>query len=288
METDDSGAFDFAGLPGGSYYISVAPTNGFLELARARQAIVGEGRALEVSIRLERTGAIVGRVADRNGEGLLGVEVVAPRRNDFRGHVTLMALLGSSASTNDLGQFRLFNLSPGEYFVVATPRAHFPRDLGTARRSGFVTTYYPGTRALADARLVVVRAGKDVPRVNFSLASGPLAPVAIDAVDSRGLPLGREASATLNLRSDVYLPSSMRQAGRQDGGRFVLSDVPPGDQLGRLGTEADSGWDCGCARLKCVLLYTSSGLPGSPSSNVSTNSSAETISYVSLARAALS
>jgi Carboxypeptidase regulatory-like domain len=228
VETDDNGAFDFAGLPGGSYYISVPRTSGFLELARARPAIVGEGRALEVAIRLQRTGAIVGRIADRNGEGLLGVEVLALRRNDFRGHVTLMPDYGSRVSTNDLGQFRLFNLSPGEYFVVATP-VHFPRDLGTTRRSGFVTTYYPGTQALRDARLVVVGTGKDISNVNFSLASGPLARVAIDAVDSRGQPLGREASATLNLLSDVRLSSSMRQTSRQDDGQLVFSDVPQGD-----------------------------------------------------------
>jgi hypothetical protein len=226
LETDDHGAFDFADLPGGSYYISVARTNGFVELARARQAIVGEGRALEVAIRLERTGAIVGRITDGNGEGLLGVEVQALRRNDFRGHVTLMP--HSRASTNDLGQFRLFNVSPGEYFVVATP-ARFPRDLGTPRRAGLVATYYPGSHALTNARLVVVGAGKDVANVDFSLASGPLARVAIDAIDSRGLPLGREASATLNLLGDVYLTSSMRHAGRQEAGQFVFSDVPSGD-----------------------------------------------------------
>lgn len=234
VETDDNGAFNFAGLPGGSYYISVPRTNGFLELPRAKQATVGEGRALEVAIRLERTGAIVGRVADRKGEGLLNVEVQAIRRNDFRGHVTLMPVSASLALTNDLGQFRLFNLSPGEYFVIATPMhvappVHVPRDLGTTRRSGFVTTYYPGAQALRDARLIVVRSGKDSAKVNFSLASGPLARVAIDAVDSRGLPLGRDALATLNVFSDAYFSSSMRQTSRQDDGQLVFSDVSPGD-----------------------------------------------------------
>ena len=227
-ETDDHGAFDFAGLPGGSYSISVAGTNGFVALARARPAIVGEGRALDVLIRLERTGAIVGRIVDTNGEGLLGIEVWALRRHDFRGHVTLMPDYGSRAWTNDLGQFRLFNLSPDEYVVVATP-AQVPRDVGTTRRSGFVTTYYPGTQAHSNARLVVVRAGRDVANVKFSLATGPLARVAIDAVDSRGLPLGREASATLNRVGDVYLSSSMRQASRQDAGPWLFSDVPPGE-----------------------------------------------------------
>ena len=233
VQTDDNGAFDFVGLPAGSYYINVGRANGFLELARAKQVIVDEGRALDVSIRLERTGAIVGRIADENGEGLLGIEVLALRRSEFRGRVSLTPDYGSRGSTNDLGQFRLFNLSPGDYVVVAAPVVTTPtdssRDLGTTRRSGFVTTYYPGTREVADARPVVVRSGKDVTDVNVSLASGPLARVAIDALDSHGQPLGREASATLNLVSDVHFSSSMRQVNRADDGRFVFSEIPSGD-----------------------------------------------------------
>jgi hypothetical protein len=145
-----------------------------------------------------------------------------------------MADCGSRVSTNDLGQFRLFNLSPGEYLVVAappvtTPSADSSRDPGTVRRSGFLKTYYPGSQDVGGARLVVVRSGNDVTNVDFALAFGPLATVAIDAVDSRGQPLGREASATLNHVGDVYLPSSMRQASRVESGQFVLRDVPPGD-----------------------------------------------------------
>lgn len=232
VETNENGAFEFAGLPGGTYHISVPDTNGFVTLARARKAIVGEGEALEVAIPLERTGAIVGRIADRNGEGVLGVEVLAVRRNEFRGRVTLMADYRSRGATNDLGQFRLFNLSPGEYFVVASPVVRTPVDsrlLGATRRSGFLTTYYPGTQQVGQARLVVVRSGKDVPNVSFSLASGPLATVAIDALDSRGQRLGREASANLNLIGDVNLSSSMRQAERTDDGQFLFSEIPLGD-----------------------------------------------------------
>jgi hypothetical protein len=136
-----------------------------------------------------------------------------------------MADYGSRGSTNDLGQFRLFNLSPGEYFVVAAPvrpPTDSPRDLSTTRRAGFLKTYYPGSQELGDARVILVRSGKDVTNVDFSLASGPLARVAIDALDSHGQPLGREAAATLNLVGDVYFSTSMRQANRADGGQFVF------------------------------------------------------------------
>jgi hypothetical protein len=232
-QTDDDGNFSIR-LPAGSYYITVGRTNGFVELARAKQVTVDEGRSVEVPIRLERTGAIAGRIADRHGEGLLGIEVFALHRNEFRGRVTLMADYGSRGSTNDLGQFRLFNLSPGEYFVVAAPPVTTPpvdssRDLSTTGLSGFLKTYYPGTQDVGDARLIVVRPGTDVTNVDFSLASGPLARVTVDAVDSHGQPLGREAAATLNLAGDVFLSSSMRQANRADGGRFVFREVPFGD-----------------------------------------------------------
>ena len=232
-ETDDNGAFDFADLPGGSYDISVARTNGFLELPRAKRAIVAEGHALDVVLRLERTGAIVGRIADRNGDGLLGLEVFALRRNEFHGRVTLTADSGSRGTTNDLGQFRLFNVTPGTYFVVAAPVVTTAvNSFGgpdTIRRSGFLTTYYPGARDLPNARPVVVRSGKDVTHVDFSLASGPLARVAIEALDSRGQPLGREASATLNVVGDAYFSSSMRQTTRNDEGQFMFSEVPHGE-----------------------------------------------------------
>jgi hypothetical protein len=238
VQTDDNGAFNFVDLPAGSYYITAGRSYGFLQPERAKKVILDDGQALELPIRLERTGAIVGRIADRNGEGLLGIEVVALRRNDFRGRVTLTPGYSSRGSTNDLGQFRLFNLSPGEYFVVAAPvvvgpvvgtSLDSPRDLTTTGRSGFLTTYYPGTQDVGDARLVVVRSGQDVTNVNFSLASGPLARVAVEALDSHGQPLGREASATLNSVSDVYLSSSMRRSNRGDDGQFVFSEVPPGD-----------------------------------------------------------
>jgi hypothetical protein len=42
--------------------------------------------------------------------GLSGIEVSAVRRSEFRGRVTLMADYGSRGSTDDLGQFRLFNV----------------------------------------------------------------------------------------------------------------------------------------------------------------------------------
>lgn len=227
-ETDDNGAFDFAGLPGGYYIIQVPPANGFVGLRRGREVTIADGRALDFTLRIERTGAIAGRLEDANGDPVVGADVRAVRRSSFDGHVALQ-VRGREMSTNDLGEYRLFNLPPGEYLVVAAEerccRSHDGR-----RRSGFAPTFYPGSPAVREARAVVVRGGQDTAGINFTLTQSALAKVVVEAVDSGGVPLGDRGQATLNLNfpGDVYLSSSMRSARRQDG-RLVFDNVPPGD-----------------------------------------------------------
>ncbi len=180
-----------------------------------------------MTIRLDRAGAIEGRIQDENGDGLPGAQVQAVRRLSVGGHMTL-ATSGASATTNDLGQFRLFNLPAAEYYVVAT-YMRWQRDIDPAPRSGYANTYYPGSPSLRGARAVVVRAGRDSKRVNFTLAPCRLARLSIHPVYSVGVPLGREAQLTLTRRDDVYLPSSTRQTSRREDGTFVFAGVTPGD-----------------------------------------------------------
>src|SRR5687768_13684993 len=119
VETDVNGRFDFADLPAGSYGLSVDPVSGFVRPQRAKEATLVEGRTAEMTVRLERSGAIEGRIQDENGDVMLAAEVHAVRRLAFGNHTT-PAVTGASATTNDRGEFRLFNLPPGEYYVLAT------------------------------------------------------------------------------------------------------------------------------------------------------------------------
>ena len=77
---------------------------------------------------------------------MLGAEVHAVRRLDFNGHIELTGG-GASAATNDRGEFRLFGLRPGEYYVLATSTQTERRD-APPRRSGYANTYYPGAPML--------------------------------------------------------------------------------------------------------------------------------------------
>ena len=84
-ENDSTGRFDFANLPAGTYRLAVQPTNGFAGLVDDRTVTLVEGRASNLTVRVERTGVISGRISDENGEPVLHVLVQALRRRPFDG-----------------------------------------------------------------------------------------------------------------------------------------------------------------------------------------------------------
>ena len=107
VETDANGRLELASLPAGGYsIISVEPVSGFLRLAHPTGATLAEGQTVQVTIRLDRAGAIEGRVLDDSGDGVLGAQIAAVRRLDLAGY-TRVEFASGWATTNDLGEFRL-------------------------------------------------------------------------------------------------------------------------------------------------------------------------------------
>jgi carboxypeptidase family protein len=77
-------------------------------------------------IRLVKGAASIGRVLDDLGEPMPVMNVVAFRRGLTSGHATFDRV--SAAETDDLGEYRLFDLPSGEYVVATAPGR---RDVGT-------------------------------------------------------------------------------------------------------------------------------------------------------------
>src|SRR5678815_4926205 len=77
--------------------------------------------------------------------------------------------VGSPSSSNDIGEFRIYGLSPGDYYVAATPRAQGnPLDV-SADRTGYAQTYYPGTPDMSAAQRVHVSSGDTVSNIVIGL-----------------------------------------------------------------------------------------------------------------------
>ena len=227
VQTDANGQFEFAGLPAGSYVIYVEPISGFLRPRDPAGATLVEGGTAQVTIRVARAGAIEGHVQDQNGEPVLGAQVHAVRRINIAGYVKVQGSRGW-AMTDDRGGFRIFNVPPGEFYVVATYRRRHA-DIDPKPLLGFTNTYYPNAVTLDHARPVLVRAGRDTRRVDVTFATRRLVKVFVRAVNSQGAPLGKEAWLHLTRRDGIDLPTSSQSVNVQQGGTFVFDDVTPGD-----------------------------------------------------------
>ena len=84
---------------------------------------------------------IAGRIVDESGEPLSGLRVSAVRpatMNRVRQQVP-----SSSASTDDLGEFRIYGIAPGQSFVQALWQRFGGGDPSSVDRTGYPLTYFP-------------------------------------------------------------------------------------------------------------------------------------------------
>ena len=245
--TDQDGRYEFDRVAPGAYRIEVQKT-GFALLVdppRSRTVQVAPGQSVDgVDRQLQKGAVIAGRILDPNGEPLPDARIMVMRRVTPPGPsgapARLMPAPGQSQQTNDLGEFRVAGLAPGEYYVAATPRpaAMFggpgvnvnsaSRTTRTARTT-IATTYYPGTTDQAAAQPLSVAAGAEVGNITFAMQSVPAFRVSGMVVDENGKPV---AGAMVMLMGDPRNGGMfMGPSGRvrtQDNGRFDMDDVPAG------------------------------------------------------------
>ena len=142
---------------------------------------------------------------------------------------------GAQGQTNDLGEFRVSGLPPGEYYIVATPRGRSPFggpavDLSTPRnaRTTIAATFYPGTVDEAAAQPVSVAAGAEVANISFTMQSSPAFRISGIVVDEKGEPV---SGAMVMLMPDprrMVLFSGGGGGQSQADGRFTIGDVTAG------------------------------------------------------------
>jgi hypothetical protein len=108
------------------------------------------------------TGAVTGqiRLISRAAASGVRVSVMAVTDSVESNEVTVLDRI---AQTDSQGRYRLEDVPPGRYFIVAG-------DLSAP-------TYYPGTSLLKDARIVTVAAGSIVAAIDFQILRLPTVPV---------------------------------------------------------------------------------------------------------------
>lgn len=155
--TGSNGRYAFVGLPAGAYRV-VASQQGYAarDFGAQRSLLLGTPIQLsdgeirrDISFRLATAGTISGRVLDGRGTPVAGAEIEAVRPLYQNAQLTL-AMFGV-AESDARGEFRLQDLSTGNYFVRASlPGDESADDTILAR----FPTYHPNTVRAADAETV--------------------------------------------------------------------------------------------------------------------------------------
>jgi uncharacterized protein (DUF2141 family) len=129
--TDDAGRFVFNELPAGRYMLN-ATRPGFVSIAYGAKRPERPGAALSldegqrltgVTVRMLRGAVITGTVRDENGDPIADqfVNVMRYGFSAQTGERLLQSYRGPLGySTDDRGMYRIFDLAPGEYFIVVT------------------------------------------------------------------------------------------------------------------------------------------------------------------------
>src|SRR5438552_18542859 len=113
--TSEAGKFIIRDVPAGKYELTVTRP-GYVQSDQSL-TLEDDPRPRNVIVALNPTGAISGRIFDEFGEPVIGAEVRAMKSFYQRGGRILVPM--QSAVTDDRGEYRLFWLPPGRYFVSA-------------------------------------------------------------------------------------------------------------------------------------------------------------------------
>jgi hypothetical protein len=183
--TGADGKFLIEDIAPGSYDF-IADHDGYLARSYGENS-AGQGAAVltltpgqkltDLIFRLQKSAVITGRITDEDGDPIRGVSVEALRRTISRGKTTASQI--GQAETNDLGEYRLFDLSPGRYCLRASPRGSWSaQEVGIDVQGGtpdpkpentYVATYYPDAADISRASILELKAGDELSSMDLSL-----------------------------------------------------------------------------------------------------------------------
>jgi len=242
--TDADGHFYIENVVPGRYRIFIERT-GFVGVnehglkSDVNVFTVQAGQSVEdLLFRMLPTAVISGRITDEDGDPMPSVRVVAQKKKPGK---STRESVGTEA-TNDLGEYRLAGLFPGQYWIVAMPPVDF-RDYEKQEKSlagegppdtRYVNTYYPGTYDAMLASPVTLKAGDEMP-VNFTLV--PARTYRVRGIITGVNPAQKPSVELISKAGDSYRANA-NEVGPD--GQFEVRGVAPGSYVVRASTPTES------------------------------------------------
>jgi len=227
----NDGSFRFTSVDQGNYALTGERTGYVRETLSTPGGqtrvieVVSEKATSGIELKLTPQSVIAGHVFDEDGDPIQSVTVEVWRYTYPRGRRQLTQ--AQSGSTNDLGEFRIANLSPGRYYLSATNPRRGPLQAaldggGRGGRAGrntrgggragpadvvedYITTYYPNVADVTGASPLELVAGSELRGVDVRLAKARFhrvtgtiqgAPAIADPSQGKGKAKGKAADGS--------------------------------------------------------------------------------------------
>ena len=261
--SQSNGRFFFRNVPPGRYVL-LATKNGYLPAELGQKSPTGRGTPIVIAsgqqfqglrLAMMPTAAITGQIMDRLGQPMPGatVQLLKPQFQDGRRTMAVM----KSTLTNDLGEYRMFWVPPGSYYVnvIALPdtpnagginivmnpsgqpvnRSLWSNQFNVATRpvgsglpdtEAYLPIFFPGTADENSATLVELQPGAEVRSIDIRVMPAR-------AFRVRGLVLNgaiRQPVVGAQVQMFSVSPGSTRffQVNTDATGMFVIPRVPAG------------------------------------------------------------
>jgi carboxypeptidase family protein len=232
------GSFRIEGIEPGDYTLS-GERGGYLRTEYGAKgptqsgivATLRPGQQLtDINLRLNPQAVITGKVLDEDGDPVSNAAVYVLRRTWQRGKRRLLPQGG--ANVNDLGEFRIADLSPGKYYMCASV-VNFRRSNEEAPPPGKpdirpIRTCHSGTTTLEAASPIEIAPGQDLSGLDIRLHSAQTYHVRGKVVGDVPAGEGRETMLSLAPRDDVMFFLGTNHASMNKDRTFDIAGVAPG------------------------------------------------------------
>jgi hypothetical protein len=174
--SDAAGNFQITGVPPGRYTVAARheglvgrpQENGVSPLGPTVTVNLNGGvpSLPDITLWMVRGATVEGRITGPDGRPISGM-AVTPYLFTYRDGDPYIVQGGTARTTDDRGQYRLFWLGPGEYFIAAVPA----RLAGVPPREVLARTFYPGTIEPSAASPLSIVEGAELSAINIAIQS---------------------------------------------------------------------------------------------------------------------
>ena len=243
--TDESGHFSIESLSPGQYDLSVQH-DGYVQQQYGQDKpgkppemlTLAAGQKMDdLTFRLQQSAVITGHVYDEDGDPIENANVEVVRMAHIRGKRQLEG--EHSGSTDDQGEYRIYDLNPGHYYIRASHGGS--GFMGTLGEEDLVypPVFYPNAISFDKASPIDLKPGDEIPGVDFQLTPNPskgyevagrvVGGATVKAGSMPG-PMAMVTIAEKTADSDVVgMGSNARQVmANPTDGTFRFSNIAPG------------------------------------------------------------